>query len=107
MRGRNKNLEIGRDMGWEGGDGVRSHNVCDEIINERPGRKYIIGTLAAKKEKELPLRDEEEGRASIRAQRLKVSFLRLSDKHVISSILHHFSLLCSHSVSDSIAQFFV
>ncbi len=48
----------------------------DEIITStRPSRKFIIGTLAAKKPKDLLSSNEDENRASIRAQRLKISIL--------------------------------
>lgn len=46
----------------------------DEIISVRPSRRFIIGTLAARKEGSTSL-TEEEGKSSIRAQRLKVSVL--------------------------------
>lgn len=48
----------------------------DEVFDDaRPSRKFIIGTLAAPRNKDLLFHDTEGDRASIRAQRLKVSFL--------------------------------
>ncbi len=48
----------------------------DEIFEDaRPSRKFIIGTLAAPRKKDLLSHDSEGDRASIRAQRLKVSLL--------------------------------
>ncbi len=48
----------------------------DKIFDDsRPSRKFIIGTLAAPRKKDLLSNNSEGERASIRAQRLKVSFL--------------------------------
>ena len=48
----------------------------DEIFDDaRPSRKFIVGTLAAPRKKDLLSHDTEGDRASIRAQRLKVSLL--------------------------------
>jgi len=48
----------------------------DEIFDDaRPSRKFIIGTLAAPRRKDFLTHDNDGDRASIRAQRLKVSFL--------------------------------
>lgn len=48
----------------------------DEIFDDaRPSKKFIIGTLAAPRKKDLLSPDSEGDRASIRAQRLKVSLL--------------------------------
>lgn len=48
----------------------------DEIFDDtRPSRKFIIGTLAAPRKKDLLSHDSDWDRASIRAQRLKVSIL--------------------------------
>ncbi len=51
-------------------------HLDDEVFEDaRPSRKFIIGTLAAPRAKDLASHDSNEDRASIRAQRLKVSFL--------------------------------
>ena len=56
----------------------------DQLVDKKPSQKYIVGTLASRKPKdsesevdETNLRqyEDEEGRASIRAHRMKVSFL--------------------------------
>lgn len=48
----------------------------DEIVNDaRPSRKFLIGTLAAPKKKDILSYDNNRDSASIRAQRLKISFL--------------------------------
>jgi len=52
-----------------------THNDDEIFEDTRPSRKFIIGTLAAPRKKDLLSRDSDGDRASIRAQRLKVSFL--------------------------------
>ncbi|MGA7074932.1 MAG: hypothetical protein WBZ42_00065, partial [Halobacteriota archaeon] len=62
-----------------------THKDDNEIsATDQPSRTYIIGTLAARKDEKKALTatdvsNEQEGRASIRAQRLKVSFLAKTD----------------------------
>lgn len=67
-----------------------THKDDNEIpATDQPSRNYIIGTLAARKDEKKALTatdtdsqnvsNEQEGRASIRAQRLKVSFLAKTD----------------------------
>ena len=58
----------------------------DELFDDaRPSRKFIIGTLAAPRKKDILFQDIEGDRASIRAQRLKVSFLIDRSKIDVSS----------------------
>lgn len=58
----------------------------DEVINERPSKSFLIGTLAARKERDLEEQvklDDEGKAASIRASRLKVSVL--TSRHELES----------------------
>ncbi len=58
----------------------------DEVINERPSKSFLIGTLAARKERDLEeqVKFDDEGKAaSIRASRLKVSVL--TSRHELES----------------------
>ncbi|MDW7727486.1 MAG: DEAD/DEAH box helicase [Candidatus Methanoperedens sp.] len=57
----------------------------DEVIDEKPGKSFLIGTLAARKERvEEDVKLDDEGKAaSIRAPRLKVSIL--TARHEIES----------------------
>ena len=52
-----------------------THQIDEVFDDARPSRKFIIGTLAAPRNKDLLFHDIEGDRASIRAQRMKVSFL--------------------------------
>ncbi len=58
----------------------------DEIVNERPSKSFLIGTLAARKERDVEdeVKLDDEGKAaSIRASRLKVSVL--TERHELES----------------------
>ena len=58
----------------------------DEVTNERPSKSFLIGTLAARKERDLEeqVKFDDEGKAaSIRASRLKVSVL--TSRHELES----------------------
>jgi hypothetical protein len=45
------------------------------VISTKPSRRFILGTLASRKENSEDSMVQDEGRASVRARRLKVSFL--------------------------------
>ncbi|SES91257.1 Helicase conserved C-terminal domain-containing protein [Methanococcoides vulcani] len=57
---------------------VSGTHLKDETVSEKPSRMYLVGTLAARKSSDDKVEDEKA--ASIRASKLKVSFLVKNNK---------------------------